>query len=178
MKKQVSQEILDCCQDRGELPKFFDIEIGKDFRLETKPNYHAEIREPRKVKIVVSTFKGVAAGAIHYYATIEADGIHIYSLENNWFGKFGKVYHYGNLCEEYKKLPRKKQAVWSSVYEIEVGRILTQQEIDADPMRWNGYYDGWFTNAFATKQDAIDQAKKIVKARFDINWVEEVVDNG
>lgn len=37
MKKQVSQEILDCCQDRGELPEFFDIEIGKDFRLETKP---------------------------------------------------------------------------------------------------------------------------------------------
>ena len=32
MKKQVSQEILDCCQDRGELPEFFDIEIGKDYK--------------------------------------------------------------------------------------------------------------------------------------------------
>ena len=111
MKKQVPQEILDCCQDRGELPEFFDIEIGKDFRLETKPDYHAEIREPRKVKIVVSTFRGVSAGAIHYYATIEADGIRIYYLENNRYGKVGRVYCGGYLGEEYKKLPREKQAV-------------------------------------------------------------------
>lgn len=176
MKKQVSQKILDCCWDRGELPQFFDIEIGKDFRLESQPNYHAEIREPRKVKIVVSTYRGMNAGAIHYYVTIKADGIHIYSLENNKYGKVGRVYISGYLGEEYKKLPKEKQAVWSSVYKIEVGRILTQQEIDEDPKRWKDYYDGDFTNAFVTKEEAINQAKKIVKARFDIDWIVEVVD--
>ena len=177
MKKQVSQKILDCCLDRGELPKFFDIEIGKDFRLESQPDYHAEIREPRKVKIIVSTFRGICVGAIHYYVTIEADGIHIYSLENNKYGKVSRVYHGGYLSDEYKKLPREKRAVWSSVYKIKVGRILTQQEIDEDPIRWENYDDGDFITAFVTKQEAINQAKKIVKARFDIDWVVEVIDN-
>lgn len=176
MKKQVSQEILDCCQDNGKLPEFFDLEIGKDFRLETRPDLHAEIKIPRKIEIVVTTFRGVAAGAVHYYSTILADGIHVYSLEKNKDGKVSKVSHYGYLCEEYKKLPREKEAVWSSVYEIEVGRLVTQKEIDEDPIRWEGYYDGWFTNAFATKQEAIKQAQKIVKARFDSGWVVEVID--
>jgi hypothetical protein len=55
-------------------------------------------------------------------------------------------------------------------------RKLTQEEIDADPVRWEYYDAGYPTNAFYTKEEAIARAKEIIKARFDVDWVVKVDD--
>jgi len=176
MKKTVSEEIMQCCMDRGDLPEFFDINIGKDFHLETRPEYFCEIKQPRTIRIEITSYRGVACGAMHYYARLIADGIYIYSYEKGSGGKVSKVSHGGYVCEEFSKLPRDKKAIWSLCYEIEVMRILTQEEIDADPVRWEYYDAGYPTNAFYTKEEAIARAKEIIKARFDVDWVVKIDD--
>ena len=91
--KEVSEQILECCQDRHDYPAFFEIGIGKDFRLETMPEVLAEIREPREVTIELSTFRGVSIGAIHYYAKIRADGIHLYEYRKGDDGNLRCMWH-------------------------------------------------------------------------------------
>ncbi|MBQ8709363.1 MAG: hypothetical protein IJ550_02110 [Bacteroidaceae bacterium] len=171
------KEVMSYCMDRYDYPQFFDINIGKDFKLETKPDYNAEVREPRRVVIKISTYRGVSSGAIHYYAKIEADGIKICSnvIERN--GQIRKIYHGGYICDEYNNLPRRQKAIWGSSYEIEVGRILTQEEINSAPLRWEYYEAGFLTNAFYSKREAVERAKEIVAARFSKEWVVEIEDN-
>ena len=107
MEDMEMKEVMSYCMDRYDYPQFFDINIGKDFKLETKPDYNAEVREPRRVVIKISTYRGVSSGAIHYYAKIEADGIKICSnvIERN--GQIRKIYHGGYICDEYNNLPRR-----------------------------------------------------------------------
>lgn len=177
MRNDLPKEIMECCQDRHDYPAFFEIGIGKDFSLNSNPRILAEINNPRKVKIVLSTYRGISIGAIHYYARIEADGVHLYEYRNGENGKVNKCYLGGFISKEFNDLPKDKQAIWDSLYQIEVGRILTQKEIDDDPIRCEGYCEGCFTNAFETKEEALAKAKEIVKARFDIDWVVDVEDN-
>lgn len=177
MRNHVPKEIMECCQDRYDYPAFFENEIGKDFSLNSNPRILAEINNPRKVKIVLSTYRGYSIGAIHYYANIEADGIHLYEYRTGKNGKINKYYLGGFINKEFNDLPKDKQAIYDSIYKIEVGRILTKKEIDDDPIRWEGYCEGMFTNAFETKEEALDKAKVIIKTRFDNDWVVEVEDN-
>lgn len=168
-------EAVKCCIDRNNYPAFFKIDVGRNFHLETKPDYYCEINDFRNVKIEITSFRGVSCGAQHYYAKIIADGIKIFSYEKGTGGKVRKVYHGGYVCDEYSKL-LKNNPLWDLFYEIEVCRPLTQQEIDEDPERWEYYDAGQLTNAFYTKEEAIKQAKDIIKARFDVDWIIKIDD--
>ena len=166
---KVPKEIMECSSDRGVLPEYFNINVGLDFKLKTRPELYAKVNNPRTVKIILTTFRGLSWDAVHYYSKIEADGIYIVDPETNY--SIG-----GYICEEYKNLPKEKDAIWSWKYEIEVERYITQQELDENPNRWRGYELGWTTNAFYTKEDALAQALKIVEARFSPEWTVEIDD--
>ena len=161
---------LECSQDRGKYPDFFNIEIGSDFHLNEKPNYYAVINNPREVIIEITSFRGSCAWAEHYYATIKADGIKICSKEIDAYKKEHVYHHGGYVCKEYSELPREKRDIWSIVYEINVVRHVSKEMLEENPDRWEGFEIGYPTTAFDTKKDAIAAAKKVIAARFSKEW--------
>lgn len=124
----------------------------------------------RCVKLEITSFRGVSWNAIHYYGKLIADGIDFQCLDNpnvstsNWDAK-------------------KKSPFCQWRYTFELRRPITQEEIDADPDRWEYYAPGSFTNGFDTKEEIIKLAKECFKMRFSGEWelwVEDltVVKNG
>ena len=161
-------------------PDVFDKNIGMDFHLNDHPNCYPQIasysyNEERTVHIEITSYRGMCFDAIHYYATIKADGVKLCEdIEEN--GKKSTIIHGGYLGEEYNNLPREKRGIWTSRYEIEGEITLTQEEIYKDPKRWEYYDVGDKTNAFESKSELIETAKKVAKIRFP-EWNVEIEDN-
>lgn len=160
---------LESSQDEGQYPDIFSDDLGKDFHLETKPEYFPVIATPRLIRMKISSFIGICGGAKHYYAEIQADGIKICSKEIR-NGKENIITHSGYVCEEYAKLPREKKDIWDSYYSIEVVRPITQEMINANPGKWKYCGVGSMTNAFDTKESALSVAQNIVNERFQGEW--------
>lgn len=157
------------CWDAGRYPAFFDVTMGAGFHLSTRPELYCRINTPRKVKIRITSFRGFSCFARHYYATIHADGIDICRDEQTEKGV--KTWRLGGyLCEEFNELPADEQAIYGPEYRIEVCRKVTFRDIQDDPLRWEGYNEGSLTPAFDSPEEAVEQAKKIVKARFSTEW--------
>ena len=168
-----NSEANDQSYDRGLYPDFFPVNIGDDFKLESKPELFVMIPSPRQIKINITSYRGVCAGAVHYYAEIEADGIIRYYIEPGTNRRMGV---YGYLGEEFNKLPREKRDIWAGDYHIEAARPVTKADKEKDPRRWEDYDIGDNTNAFDTAEDAEATARAIVAARFSDEW-EVIVNN-
>lgn len=155
--------------DNGCYPEFFSTVVGLDFKLGTRPELYAKVNTPRKVVIKIDSWRNICFGAVHYYASIKADGIMICE---NVTAKDGSqtVMHSGYLGEEFNMLPASKKDLYGLKYDISVCREVTEKELAEDPMRWNGYHVGDLTNAFYTENDAIRRAQAIVNARFSKLW--------
>ena len=174
------QWALDHCMNTVYYPDVFDANIGMDFHLNEHPDWYPKVsgwREKRTVVIEITSFCGVCWNAIHYYAKLKADGVHLCSDEKNTNGTITSISHSGYLGEEYKNLPREKKAIWDNYYEIEIVRPLTQVEINHDPDRWYGYEAGETTNGFEDKSELIEVAKKVAELRFPEGWDIIVEDN-
>lgn len=166
------KDAVDLSLDYGNLPDVIPVDYGLDLVLKTKPNYIVSTNNPRKVRIEISSYSGIAAGAIHYYAAIEADGITISEVEED-----RTIIHGGYICDEYVQICQKNIGKYDEVYKIEVMRKLTKEEIDDDPIRWEHYKPGDNTNAFYTKKEALEQAVEIAKLRFGKGWILELGNN-
>lgn len=81
------QEAVDSSYDRGRYPDFFPVNIGDDFKLESRPELFVQIPNPREVKIAITSYRGLCWDAVHYYATIDADGINRCCYEDYDGGK-------------------------------------------------------------------------------------------
>lgn len=163
------QEAVDQSRDHGYLPDFFPVNIGDDFKLETRPELFVRIPNPREVRINITSFRGISWDAVHYYAEIVADGIDRCHYED-YCGK-KKLYGVsGYLGEEFNSLPRHKRDIWGGAYRIEALRPVTQADIDKDPRRWEHYKPGDNTPAFDTAAEAEATARAIVAARFSEEW--------
>lgn len=169
------QEANDQSYDQGRYPDFFPVNIGDDFKLESRPELFVTIPNPRKVKIEITSYRGVCCEAVHYYAAIIADGIKRQFYEDH-NGTKRLVTTAGYMGEEFNNLPREKRDIWDGNYHIEVARPVTEAEIAKDPQRWEGYYPGDNTNAFNTAEEAEETAKAIVSARFSEEW-QVIIDN-
>lgn len=172
---------LDHSLDMGPFPDVFPEDYGMDFHLDEHPDWFPKKRirsdkKERSCTISITSYSGYCAGAIHYYATIKADGISICSISKDENGKEHTTSHGGYLGKEFEQLPREKKAEYNGVYEIDVNRFVTKKEIEEDPKRWEHYEEGDKTNAFSTKKEAKDTALKVAKARFPKGWKIEVVD--
>lgn len=163
------QEAVDSSCDRGLYPDVFPVEIGEDFKLQTRPDLFARIPNPRKVRIEISSFRGMCYNAIHYYAHIQADGIELCRKEKDGETERTVMIH-GYLGKEFYNLPRHKQDLWGGDYDIAAARFVTEAEIANDPDRWEGYTAGDYTDAFNTAEEAEETARAIVSARFGEGW--------
>lgn len=139
--------------DNGDYPKIIPVDYGNDLVLKSHPEIKVKIRNPRTVKINITTF-----GVTHYYADIIADGVCF--IEEN---EKGSTMHLGYICNELSEIRKKNRGKYDSKYRIEVLRLVTKEEIENYPVRWQGYNEGDTTNAL-----------KIVKARFGKGWVLEL----
>lgn len=165
------QEAVDLSYDRGRYPDFFPVNIGDDFKLESCPELFVKIPNPREVRIQITSFRGISWNAVHYYATIEADGINRLRYEDyDGTGTKRPVSVSGYLGEEFNSLPREKRDIWGANYHIEAAREVTQEDIKNDPQRWEHYNSGDRTNAFNTAEEAEATARAIVSARFSEEW--------
>ena len=156
------QEANDQSYDQGRYPDFFPVNIGDDFKLESRPELFVTIPSPRKVKIEITSYRGCCCEAIHYYAAIIADGTKRLVTTAGYMG------------EEFNNLPREKRDIWDGNYHIEVARPVTEADIAKDPRRWEGYGPGDNTNAFNTAEEAEETARAIVSARFGDGWELEI----
>lgn len=158
----------------GKFPDVMPLDFGMDFHLETKPelypeiNYSYNFKQPevkeRTVKLKISTFRGMCWEAVHYYGKLQADGIDIIEEKVDNDNKIHKMHVGGFICEEFRNMPNK--CFYDSWYNFEILRPVTQEEIDKDPDRWYEYEAGWTTNAFETKAEIINIAKKVAATRF------------
>lgn len=162
------QKALEASRDQGNFPDVFPIGFGADIKLKTKPEYKISVCEPRTAIIRITTYRGICGWASHYYASIEAEGI---SFQEEKDGHI--ITHGGYICEEYSELCKNLGYIPDSLYRIDIVRSLTQQDIDSDPIRWEGYYVGDKVNAFYKAQDAINTAMNVVKVRFP-DWTVKI----
>ncbi|MBR4413629.1 MAG: hypothetical protein IKS60_08425 [Lachnospiraceae bacterium] len=182
-KKYTIEWAKEHSRDNGCYPDVFDKDAGlKDFHLNEHPDWfpvtggyrpvldengnpvrdeHGRVLRRRGIKLTITSFRGVAFDAIHYYGKIHAEGIDIVDGEG--------YTHSGYLGDEFKSWPKEKQDLYGD-YTIEIVRSVTQEEIDKDPERWKFYHPGNKTDAFETQQEIIDIAKKIVALRFPDGW--------
>ncbi len=159
-------EALILSYDYGDYPDIIPVDYGMDLKLNTVPDLKVKLWDPRKVRIEVSSFIGVSAGAVHYYSKILADGVSLYRDTPR-----GRMMVGGYVCEEFSKICKDSGGKYDSIYQIDVLRRITDFDIRQDPVRWDGYAPGDVTNAFYTEESAIEQALAIAKLRFSKGWV-------
>ena len=151
------------CDNGSNFPLVIDDKAGLDYKdAETKAILHnaciyQKKSKTRCVKLEITSFRGISLGAMHYYGTLNADGIDFQCLDrpntttSNWDAE-------------------KKNPLYQWHYKFELRRPVTQEEIDRDPDRWHGYYPGDFTTSFDTKEEIIALAKECFKLRFAGEW--------
>lgn len=173
MENKDLQWALEHSRNNGYYPEVFTEETGLDFKIPNHPEFFmmpVEYGKGRIVKICISSYIGYCGGAKHFYASIKANGVHI--CRKNDEG--GVVWCGGAICKEYKEMPKSQTDVASGLWSIDILREITQEDINNDPIRWEGYNVGDMTNAFNDEATCIEYAKEVVKHRFVGNWVVKV----
>lgn len=154
------EEALQHCLDRRYFPDVFEDNVGLDVIIPgfiTRPAWSGG---ERRVVLEVSSYIGISWNAIHYYGTLKIDGV-CFSSESNP--------DCITICKETYEAEM-NNCLADSKYSIDIVRPVTQEEIEEDSLRWNGYNIGDRTNAFSTKGEVINLAKEIFKVRFKGNW--------
>lgn len=145
------------CRDWGKYPIVFTRETGMDIVIPNHPELVVTAPREYTLTIFVSSFIGICVDAIHYYAKIIAKGPHL---------RKGDYSVGGFVCEEFQELPKEKKDLVYGFFEVEVLRPVTRGEIEYDPRRWEGYEEGFLTNAFSSREAALAMAIKIAMIRF------------
>lgn len=117
-----------------------------------EPDWYAKKKDPCKVTLHITSYRGISIGAVHFYGTIRVKDFDIVSEKN------GKECWHG-----------------SHTYTIEVVRTVTKQMIEDDDERWGTYVPGCTTEAFDSVDEIKEIAKRIIKARlpwFDMDKLE------
>lgn len=147
-----------------DFPLTIDDKAGLDYQDdETKAIPHnshipGKKTKSRIVKLEITSFIGVSWNAIHYYGKLIADGIEFKCLTDNYTTSNWEA--------------AEKNPLYQWTYEFELMRPVTQEEIDADPDRWEGYYveNNSFTPSFEGKEEIIALGIECFKQRFSGEW--------
>lgn len=152
---------LEHSRDENAYPDIFPEDYGMDFHSEDNPEWYAKKVDPCKITLRITSYRGISIGAVHFYGRIEINHLNI--VHKNESGR--EVRHCGYLDDYVNSLPKNVKAAYSSHYDIEIIRVLTEEIINSDKERWDHYWPGCATDAFDTPEEIIDIAKKIVAAR-------------
>lgn len=112
----------------------------------------------RKIFAEITSYRGMCAGARHYYCRINS---YIRNVSESGSYAFGYLDGY--------KIPQEFTGI-----DVELGRKVTAEMIAADELRWDGYNPGYMTNAFDTKEDIyklLDFLKTYVFAEDEWQWI-------
>jgi len=148
---------------RGEqLPKF-DCNKGVGETYENngidggdKKVFYAIAETPRKVTLRITSWIGISNG-IHYYGSLNVSDLYFHENKD---AKRGNCM-FGGAC----KTPPNTHG-----FKIELRRILIQEEIDKDPIRFKYCRANEWTGRFNTKKEVKALAKKIFEESFGEGW--------
>lgn len=153
---------LSHCRDEGKYPDIFPLDYGLDIVLENNPELTVCARNPRRVKIEIASFAGIAAGAVHYYPSLKADGIAFKGTKED-----GTAYKtFGYISEEFSKKEKEAGGKYDVVYKIMITRPVTEEEIKKNPSAWEFYEPGDPTDRFESYDEAYNLALEVAKLRF------------
>lgn len=155
------EEAYSHCLDRHDYPQVIEDTAGMDITI---PGYTTRIskyslskKDKRRVRLDITTY-----GVDHFYGDLRVDGV--YFLKTDEEGKTYCTWD-SNVYATEKKYP-----LANSIYDIELTREVTKEEITHYPRRWEGYSPGDPTNAFYTPEEIINLAIQVFKARFKGDW--------
>lgn len=165
--------IIKSCRDEHKLPDVIPSThgVGITFKDEKGKEYTTILgyskTGARELRARITSWRGISAGAIHYYGKIVC-----YDLPLKYLGDDGKecVSSISGYFDRHK--PNECKG-----FDIEVVRELTQKEIDEDPRRWEYYSAGDITNCFETEEEVFNLMKEIFKKRFKGHWEMEIEDS-
>lgn len=153
---------LSHCLDQGKYPDIFPLDYGLDIVLENRPELTVCTRNPRCVKIEITSFTGITAGAVHYYPSLKADGIAFKGTKED-----GTTYiAFGYISEEYSKKEKDANGKYDMIYKIMIMRPVTEEEIKKNPSAWDFYEPGDPTDRFESYDEAYNLALEVAKLRF------------
>lgn len=162
------QEILINCRDTDKYPEVFRDTDGSDITLEgylTRAEW-LEKNRPRRIILMLTSYRGISWNAIHYYGTLTVEGIS-FSPKND-----PTCYTSGPKTYTLEK----ENPLAKCLYRIEIVRPLTKKEIEEDPSRWEWMDEGSLTNGFESVNEIQSVVEEIIKERFVGNWKLEIDD--
>lgn len=146
------EQIKECCYDRGNIP--YEIPDNYGEGIVGKEYYTVKRERPREVKLEITSFRGIAWDAVHYYGTLKAFGAHV---KKKGCGGFFCGY-LGEDTPLFKDID----------IVIELCRYITDEERKTDPHRY--VEDMKVTNGWYDKSSIKKYAKKVFRARFIGDW--------
>lgn len=118
----------------------------------------------RRVTLRISTFRGISCNAIHYYGTLDIQGVY---MEVN-----GELGHFQSSYVWERDFPMS-----SDSYTLKLMRPVTEEDKDADKkacceadIRFKYQEVGDLTERFNSIEELIDFAKIVFKNRFKGEW--------
>ena len=146
------EQIKECCYDLGKLPYEIPDTYGEG--VVGKEYYTDKEERPREVKLEITSFRGIAWDAVHYYGTLKVYGPHI--------RKKGVSGSFCGYLGEDTQLFKDNDIV------IELWRYVTEEEHKNDPHRYDE--DMKVTNGWYDKASIKEFAKEVFKERFKGDW--------
>jgi len=159
MEPLTLEDALKHCRDRAVYPAVFDITSGIGLHVEDRgckmhtTRLHKRKAEgiEREVLLKITTWRGTSMNAMHWYGKVEVDGVECVVDDEK------------DVCSSCSE---KEYPLCQSSYRFELLHILTQEEIDSDPQRWDYYDAGADVNGFESQQELIELFAEIARLRF------------
>ena len=114
------------------------------------------VRRPRsrRIYLKISTYRGISSDAVHYYGKIRFDGIDA---------------EFGDIAGRHTFPDKKFPMIWRD-WEIQINRMVDENDIKLYPDKFNGYGLNYPTNRFNTTDELISKAKQVIETRFKGDW--------
>jgi hypothetical protein len=148
------------CRDHEQYPRIFtdNYGIGITFKDDENKEYTSVLSgEGKSQEIILSITSFVGMGGIHWYGTLDVYPPCLMEREGR------KIRDIGGYFDRFK--PKEARGI-----KIELVRPVKQDEIDADPTRWEDYEAGDMTNAFSSHVEVVNVALLVFHERFQGQW--------
>jgi len=140
---------------------FFPRVIDFDELARIKPPRGYGFEVSRDLTIRTSSFRGLCWNAVHYYCDIDSYGLSLKKGDCIVGGYLGGL-KLGRICRSIN---------------LQVNRIVTEEDLKDKFSDWDGYSVGDFTHRWYSSKNAIECAKACIKQRFR-NYGKIRIDDG
>ena len=154
---------------RDKYPDIFQDDCGLDIEwepgnLRAVPSWgYRQSNTTRRATVKISSFRGISIGAIHYYATIDIQGVNM-------------VFKNNPLCSCMNSECVQQHPLSAYIYRLRLLRAITEEEILEDQelgLELSRFYRqkaGDLTQSWISQEEIIEFAKEVFRQRFHGNW--------